>query len=288
MIRKHPSHRAEESLDARDFLNAHLCSLVRSSDLRVERMRNDRVFPTPGDSISPLPFGDWLVDRALNEIRREAETRHLEPKSMDVLALLVERVGTVVHSEELLRHVWDARVVEPSAVHQRIADIRKALGDSARRPRYIETIATRGYRALVQAGSARKVSVAVTRFTSIGSDPVTQWFCDGVAEDTASLLARNGRLTVVSRTAAYCLTMKGTGTPAASRPLDTDHVLIGSGRTDGNVVRLTVQLIEIGTGITLWSEIYHNRLNDALAGQEQIAAAITRALTSTFESRSAP
>ncbi len=89
---------------------------------------------------------DWLVEPHLNRISRPGELSQLEPKAMDVLAYLLSRRGEVVTTQELLAAVWAERVVEESAVHQRMSQIRSALGDDPRDPRYIANIPRRGYR----------------------------------------------------------------------------------------------------------------------------------------------
>ena len=91
-------------------------------------------------------FGDWLVEPHVNRVSRGDEEKHLERKAMEVLAYLLERAGETVSSGELQKHVWADRVVEESAVHQRISKIRRILGDDAHNPRYIENIPRRGYR----------------------------------------------------------------------------------------------------------------------------------------------
>jgi TolB-like protein/DNA-binding winged helix-turn-helix (wHTH) protein/Flp pilus assembly protein TadD len=72
----------------------------------------------------------------------------LTPLATRVLEHLAERPGQVVASEELVDSVWQRRVVGDEAVYRVIADIRQALQDDAKRPRYIETIRKRGYRLL--------------------------------------------------------------------------------------------------------------------------------------------
>lgn len=103
---------------------------------------------------SGLRIGEWLVDPATNRLSRGGETLHLEPKAMDVLLWLAQRAGEVVSREELLATVWSGSVVGDDTLTQAVIKLRKALGDDTRLPRYIETIAKRGYRliATVQAG----------------------------------------------------------------------------------------------------------------------------------------
>ncbi len=95
-----------------------------------------------------IQFSDWLIEPHLNRISRDGEEKQLEPKTMDVLAYLVEHAGDVVSQDALLQRFWPGRVVEESTVHRRINQIRRVLGDEARHPVYIETISRRGYRAI--------------------------------------------------------------------------------------------------------------------------------------------
>jgi DNA-binding winged helix-turn-helix (wHTH) protein/TolB-like protein/Tfp pilus assembly protein PilF len=99
-----------------------------------------------GRARPPLQIGDWSVDREMNELRRGGEAARIEPKAMDVLMLLADRVGRVVSREELFAAVWPGVVVGDDALTQSIIKLRRALGDDPRSPAYIETIAKRGYR----------------------------------------------------------------------------------------------------------------------------------------------
>jgi DNA-binding winged helix-turn-helix (wHTH) protein/TolB-like protein/Flp pilus assembly protein TadD len=93
-----------------------------------------------------LRIGEWSADPESNELRRGGEALRIEPKAMDVLMLLADRVGRVVSREELFAAVWPGVVVGDEALTQTIIKLRKALGDNSRSPSYIETIAKRGYR----------------------------------------------------------------------------------------------------------------------------------------------
>lgn len=93
-----------------------------------------------------LRIGAWRVDPAANELQRGTETVRLEPKTMDVLVALASRAGQVVGREELLSAVWPGVVVTDEVLTQVVIKLRRALGDTARQPEYIETIPKRGYR----------------------------------------------------------------------------------------------------------------------------------------------
>ncbi len=94
----------------------------------------------------------WIVQPSLNRIRpaaREAdstEPRQLGHKVMAVLLMLAERPGELVTKEEIFERVWEGAFTTDEALATVVYELRKALDDEARRPRYIETIRKRGYR----------------------------------------------------------------------------------------------------------------------------------------------
>jgi DNA-binding winged helix-turn-helix (wHTH) protein/TolB-like protein len=93
-----------------------------------------------------LQVGDWTVDPPLNQLSAPGKTVKLEPKAMAALVYLAQRPGEVVSREALLGAVWPGVVVSDDAVTQVVIKLRKALGDSAETPAYIQTISKRGYR----------------------------------------------------------------------------------------------------------------------------------------------
>lgn len=94
-------------------------------------------------------LGDWLVFQAEGALRSDGRTVRLEPRVMNVLACLAAEPGRMVPKEELLEAAWSGVIVEEGALSQAVHSLRKALGDDARQPRYIQTIPRRGYRLLV-------------------------------------------------------------------------------------------------------------------------------------------
>ncbi len=90
-------------------------------------------------------LGDWQVEPAVNELRKDGSTVQLDGKAMDVLAFLLQQGDQVTSTEDILQSVWADRVVEQSTVHRRINQIRQALDDDPKNPTYIRTIVRRGY-----------------------------------------------------------------------------------------------------------------------------------------------
>src|SRR4051812_40188548 len=92
-----------------------------------------------------IRFGSYRLDPVQGLTRGNREVR-LTPRSLEVLALLAGQPGRVVTKEQLFTTVWHDVAVTDSALASCIQEIRRALGDEARNPRFIETLHRRGYR----------------------------------------------------------------------------------------------------------------------------------------------
>jgi len=99
---------------------------------------------------SPFYLGDWQVTPASNCIQCAEKVTQLEPKAMDVLLYLCLQKGDMVTSDELLNQCWQNIEVGDNPLHKTITQLRKALGDKASSPLYIETIRKRGYRIIAK------------------------------------------------------------------------------------------------------------------------------------------
>jgi len=109
---------------------------------------------------SAWTVGAWRIDAGTGELRRGRESLRVEPKVAEVLVYLAERAGQMVSRDELLTAVWPGVVVGDDALTQAIIKLRKALGDDARRPAYIETLAKRGYRLIAPVARVAEVGGA--------------------------------------------------------------------------------------------------------------------------------
>lgn len=89
--------------------------------------------------------GPWRVQPRLNSISTQTLERRIEPKVMEVLVYLADRAGDVVPKEELIHALWPEVFVTDDVLLRCISELRKALDDDAREPRFIRTIPKRGY-----------------------------------------------------------------------------------------------------------------------------------------------
>jgi DNA-binding winged helix-turn-helix (wHTH) protein len=104
-----------------------------------------------------IEIGAWRFSPASAELRRNGERRALEDRAARVLSLLAEKRGEVVSHEEIIASVWGGRSVSANSVAVVIGDLRRALGDDAKAPSYIETVAKRGYRLAAAPSSTQTV-----------------------------------------------------------------------------------------------------------------------------------
>lgn len=96
-----------------------------------------------------LCFKDRIVDLDACLVETGEGQRRIEPKTADLLAVLAERPGEVVSRDDILERLWPGLFVGEDALPQTISRLRKALNDSPKAPRYVETIPKRGYRLMV-------------------------------------------------------------------------------------------------------------------------------------------
>ncbi len=117
-------------------------------------------------------------------------------------------------------------------------------------------------------------SIAVLPFVDLTVGKTDQPFCDGVTEELSNWLAQIPTLRVVARTSASAFRNKGTDIREIGRLLNTTHVLEGSLRRSGNVVRVSVQLIATRDGYNVWSGSYDTSVTDVIQVQEDVARAV--------------
>lgn len=100
-------------------------------------------------SFTPLAFDDFRLDPATASLWQGTTAIALPPKAFDVLYYLMTHPDRIVPKDELLEAVWPETAVSDAVVRVAVGALRKALGETAQRPRYIATVARRGYRFLV-------------------------------------------------------------------------------------------------------------------------------------------
>ena len=137
--------------------------------------------PVPQNSKRVARFGVFELDLGAGELRKNGAKLRLQEQPFQVLALLLERAGDVVTREELQQKLWpsDTFVDFDHSLNTAINKVREALGDSASSPRYVETLARRGYRFIApvqdQSGAREQIRLGLSEkgVASAGTPPPT-------------------------------------------------------------------------------------------------------------------
>jgi adenylate cyclase len=121
-------------------------------------------------------------------------------------------------------------------------------------------------------------SIAVLPFTDLSPGKDHAYFSDGVAEEILTALAKVDGLRVAARRSSFWFRGKEAELPEIAEKLNVHHVLEGSVRRDGNLVRVAAELIDARNGFTIWSETYEREMHGIFALQDEITCSIVDAL----------
>ena len=117
-------------------------------------------------------------------------------------------------------------------------------------------------------------SIAVLPFVNMSDDASNEYFSDGISEEILNALAHVKGLKVAGRTSSFAFKGRNQDLRLIGKTLNVSHILEGSVRKAGNMVRVTAQLIAVEDGFHLWADSYDRELTDIFAIQDEIAAAI--------------
>jgi TolB-like protein/DNA-binding winged helix-turn-helix (wHTH) protein len=115
-------------------------------------------------------FDDVLIDVQNFRMFRAGKAMQLEPKALSLSVFLVENRGRLVAKSELLDAIWNDAFVTENVLTRAIAQLRKALADDPKEPRYIETVPTLGYRFIAELQAKAPEAMNATRAAPVGPD----------------------------------------------------------------------------------------------------------------------
>lgn len=122
------------------------------------------------NNLNTYYFGDWSFDYSKSALHQNSTNTsvRLEPKVSELLRLLLNSNREVVSREELIDTLWSNTVVSEDTLARTISRLRSALSDSAKTPKYIETIPKRGYRFLVPLVENQSVKMQPNKHLYLG------------------------------------------------------------------------------------------------------------------------
>jgi eukaryotic-like serine/threonine-protein kinase len=121
-------------------------------------------------------------------------------------------------------------------------------------------------------------SIAVLPFLDLSEKKDQQYFSDGLSDELIELLGETPELQVIARTSSFYFKGKSEKLETIAAELRVANILEGSVRKSGDKLRVTAQLIRVGTGEHLWSETFDRDLHDVFEVQDEIASAVVAAL----------
>jgi adenylate cyclase len=236
-------------------------------------------------------FGPFRLEVGEHRLVREGRSIPLTGKVFDTLRVLVERHGSLVAKRDLMNAVWPETTVEENNLDRNISLVRKALGEKANGPQYIETVPRVGYRFVARLSKpttadaadspspTQEISaIAVLPFADMSPGRDQDYLCEGLAEELINALTQIDGLRVASRTASFQFRGAGADIHEVGRHLGVGTLLEGSVRKADDHLRVTVQLIEVATGFHRWSQRFDRTLDDVFAIQDEIAESVATSL----------
>jgi adenylate cyclase len=235
-------------------------------------------------------FGRFRFERATARLWQGEHEIKLTRKAAAVLGVLVDRAGQPVAKEELFASVWSDAVVSDDALVTCVQELRKALGDDARQPRYIETRHGRGYLFIAKVSQESEAepsdapasdgatAIAVLPFVDMSPARDQDYFCEGLAEELIDALTQLDGLRVAARCASFQFRGPSVDVREAGCRLGVNALLEGSVRKAGDRLRITVQLIDVDSGYHRWSQRFERNIGDVFTIQDEIAEAVATTL----------
>jgi DNA-binding winged helix-turn-helix (wHTH) protein/TolB-like protein len=267
---------------------------------------------------SRVKFAEFVFDTHSGDLRKGAKGTRLSRQPAIVLRLLTERAGEVVTRAEIREVLWGSsiHVDFEQGINWCVREVRKALGDDASRPRFIETIAKQGYRFLPSCfpadASSRRTPLSIlsgkqtagiaaflgllmiVAFAMLWAQhtpptvlvlPLDNFTGDARLDRLAdartdyliaSLGADPAELRVIDRPTAYKFKNTGECIVHIGKQLHADYVLVGSIDPAGDGPRLSGGVFRVADNTQVWSRADIDPLNDAAVSE--LPKAISAAL----------
>ena len=237
-------------------------------------------------------FGSFEFDLRSGELHKGGQKVKLQGQPIQILSLLLQRQGELVTREEIQKELWpsDTFVDFEHSLNAAIKRLRQALEDSPEQPRFIETLARRGYRfiAPVEIESVKDQhapqlptnirSLAVLPFENNGADPEMEYLCDGITECIINRLSQLSAVRVMARNTVFRYKGEDLNPQLLGRKLNVEAVLLGRIRQHGDSLSIATELVEVKNGWHVWGEQFTRQLSDMLGVQIEISRKISERL----------
>jgi adenylate cyclase len=240
---------------------------------------------------APFTMGCVLVEPAICTLTIHGRRQQIEPKVMQVLLALHRRNGEVISRTELHETCWAGRIVSDDSLNRAITAIRRLSAQSGPEGFTIKTIPKVGY-SLQSSFSDRlsrpEIVLAVLPFESARDEAQASWLSDGIAEGILETLARGTSIRVIGRSSSFQFRGASKAVSVVKAALGITHVLDGSVQREGDIIRVTVQLVEADRETIVWSDRIDERSATIFTLRDRVAERVAVALDRTIASNTRP
>lgn len=238
-------------------------------------------------------FGPFLVDGGAYRLTRDGAIVPLSPKIIDLLLFLAARPSALVSKDELFKALWPDVAVTDNALTQAVSELRQALGDDAANPKYVQTVARRGYRFISPVEPVTPVSaqpppppeppspgpvIAVLDFDNVSGDASLSWLSYGIAETVTNDLRVAAPRILDRARVTEGVAEAGRELAALRRTLGIDRAVVGSFQRAGDRLRVTARIIDAVSGECLADAKADGPLDQVFDLQDRIVTQFIDAL----------
>jgi TolB-like protein len=237
-------------------------------------------------------FGSFELRLDSRELFKRGHKVKLQGQPFNLLVVLAERPAEVVTRERLKGTIWseDTFVDFDRGLNRAIKKIREALGDSAAKPRFIETLHRRGYRfigniqpesgapAAIEHGLEHTRSIGVLPFVNIDGSAETEYLAEGITEAITNKLSMLPHLLVVPRTTMLRFGCRNSSLQRIGNEAKIRHVVTGTVLQQRNVAKVQAELVSTFEGRQLWGKQYRRGVEEIGDIEAELAADIAGSL----------
>jgi len=235
-------------------------------------------------------FDDFRVDPGRRLLLgRDGRPLPLTPKALDTLIYLVQHADVILGKETLMKAIWADTAVEENNLNQCISVLRRVLGEKRAEHRYIVTVPGRGYRFVARVNKHKPpviaiskepiASIAVLPFQPLARNNRDESLEMGMADTLITRLSGIQDLVVRPMSSVRKYADLKLDALTAGRELGVESVLEGNLQRQSDRVRVTVRLLNVLNGDSLWAGTFDDQLTDIFALQDAISEQVAQALS---------
>lgn len=140
---------------------------------------------------------------------------------------------------------------------------------------------------LLSGGTGQPGSIAVMTFENLSEGSQQDYLSSGLSEELRAILSRNRQLAVAAQTSSDTFDTGKQTASAIAAALDVEHVLEGSVRREGDMLRVAARLIDGETDLDVWSDVFTGQIDNVLSVQQQIATLVVDSLLASLSANDA-